>query len=64
MYPVGEADVFARKKWGFQSVVAIKQQLRLCQILGGAEFVAAEGVRLQCYNGKGGGSGDWWRRTS
>ena len=42
MFPVGESNCFARKT-GFGATAAIKQQQRLCRILGGAALVAAGG---------------------
>ena len=64
MFPGGEEVFLARKVQGFRSTAAIKQQRRLCQILVGAAFVNAGGVRLWIYNADNGGGGERWRRTS
>ena len=43
MFPVSEANFFARKKTDFGVTASIKQQRQMCRILGGADFVEAGG---------------------
>ena len=64
MSPVGDVVFLAIKIPGFQSTGAVKQQRRSCRILGGADFVAAGGMRLQRYNANVGGGESFRRRTS
>ena len=51
MFPGGEKVFLARKVQGFRSTAAIKQQRRLCWILGGSDFVDTGGgaaMELKC----------------
>ena len=50
MFPISKAKCFSKKKPDFRSIAAIKQQRRLCQILGGAALVAAGRMGLWIYN--------------
>ena len=63
MFSVGEV-FFCGKKTFFRATVAVKQQRKLCRILGGAALVAREGMRSRHYDANGGDGGDKRKRRS
>ena len=63
VFPIGKSNCFG-KKFGFGATAAIKQQLLLCRIWGGATTVVAGWMRIWCYNADYGGGGEQRRRMS
>ena len=64
MFPVSKGNCFSEKKSDFGVIAAIKQQQKLCRILGRANLVATGGMRLRKYDSEYGGGGERRRRTS
>ena len=63
VFSISEANFFT-KKTGLGVTAAIKQQQRLCRVLGRADLFVEEGVQLLCYDADNGGGGERPRRTS